>query len=380
MAVFSGPKIANDGLTFYMDSSNTRRSWKGSPTTNLVGNNFFDGNGNFTIDENVSDVMPDGSIGVARLLNAQFVTDLNRTVSIGSYALDAGQTYTLSFYVMNIDCTGFSGNLYSPTLLRVIGSITYPTVPTDVWTRVITTFTVPNEGPNPVTVSPQAFRDGGNGRFKLCWLQLEQNTFATPYVNGTRSNTQVLIDISRNNNLITANGVIYYSNNTFSFDGTTSRFTTTNSTYSANSTWEAVINCEQSVNTFNMFMGQWPPYISFYNGDRLYFSNLISNIQRTVQTPANLSTNRWYHTAFVTTYDSTSNNSVMAIYTNGVQTATGTFSGVPNNHTNLTIGDGRTNSWYPFKGKVDLVKKYNRELSANEISDNFQAIRNRYGI
>ena len=43
MACSVGPKVANDGLVFYMDSSNTRRSWRGKPTVNLIGSNFFDG-------------------------------------------------------------------------------------------------------------------------------------------------------------------------------------------------------------------------------------------------------------------------------------------------------------------------------------------------
>src|SRR6056300_1954798 len=101
MSAYSGPEISNDGLVFHFDMGNTDKSWKGAPTTNLsvIGGKYFSGNGNFTTNETIQDVLPDGSIGDVRYLNADYVVDPNRTVSIGNYNLTAGSTYTLSFYV-----------------------------------------------------------------------------------------------------------------------------------------------------------------------------------------------------------------------------------------------------------------------------------------
>ena len=387
MACVSGPKVPTNGLIFYTDSSNTRRSWMGKPAINLVGSNFFDGNGNFTIDENVSHGMPDGSIGVARLLNAQFVTDANRTVSIGSYALDAGQTYTLSFYVMNIDCTGFSGNLYSPTLSRVIGNIVYPSVPTDVWTRVSTTFTVPNEGPNPVTLAPQAFRDGGNGRFKLCWLMLEQNTFATPYVSGTRSDTQAVLDVT-NRNTITATSLTYASNNTFSFDGSTSYLSTPYTQSTPNIfTVEALINSTEHSSDTNIGKIILMSY-GFYNGWIFSLNGTTSLLQLrhhnftnsttsyNVASTTGLSLNTWYHIA------ATDDGTTVKLFVNGSQVAT-TASAPSTTNSPMTLHVGAwpgAGSAVFFKGQIASSKVYTRALTAGEISHNFEAIRGRYGI
>ena len=377
MGCSSGPKIVNDGLVFYMDASNTKKSWRGKPTVNLVGNNFFDGNGNFTIDENINHFMPDGSTGVARLLNAQFVSDPNRTVSIGSYSLQAGQTYTLSFYVMNIDCSGFSGNLYSPTLLRVIGSIVYPAVSFDTWTRVSTTFTVPNEGPNPVVLSPQAFRDGGNGRFKLCWLQLEEGSFATPYNPATRSSTQALIDISGNNPL-TASSLTYYSNNTFSFDGATNHITATNavsaktilawvklSTTAGGDYIVYGLDANGSDNWFGIFENK----VYFY-GTQIADVNNFGLFGTTI-----LNSTKYYQIGC--TIDGTT----AKVFLNGVQenTITQAFT-IGEWNTNPTIGRRGGISQRFFPGNIDSVSVYNRALSATEITQNFEAIRGKYGI
>jgi len=221
MAVVSGAKIVDDGLIFHYDMDNVKKSFKGKPTTNLANGKFFDGNNNFSTDETIQDVLPDGTIGDVRYLNADNLVDPNRTVSIGNYSMTANETYTLSFYVKNINCTGFGGNLYSPGLGRVIGSITYPEINNYEWTRVVTTFTIPDEGVDPVSMSPQAFRDAGYGFFKMCWLQMEQGSFATPYVGDSRSNTEAILDLT-GTNTITTSSLTYDSDGTFEFNGTSS--------------------------------------------------------------------------------------------------------------------------------------------------------------
>jgi hypothetical protein len=385
MACFSGPEILNDGLVFCYDQGNTDKSWRGAPAVNLAASNFFDGNENFTVDENVSHVMPDGSTGIARLLNAQFVSNLNRTVSIGSYALTAGQTYTLSFYVMNIDCTGFSGNLYSPTLLRVIGNITYPTVSTSSWTRVTTTFTVPNEGPNPVTLAPQAFRDGGNGRFKLCWLQLEQNTFATPYVNGTRSNTQALLDMT-GQNTITANSLTYASNNTFSFDGGESN----------------AIDCGGASAikpTAGITVSTWIKFNSAAGNNRILSDwHQDSTVDRWIFYTPDSTSVVWYMTSNGQTEGGTTGYSFTAgqwvnltgtynqlqqiLYVNGVQHSSVSRTGtLKSGNSSQTVRIGRqATTGLSHNGSISNVQIYNRALTAIEVKQNFEAARGRYGI
>jgi hypothetical protein len=74
----------------------------------------------------------------------------------------------------------------------------------------------------------------------------------------------------------------------------------------------------------------------------------------------------------------------MKIYTNGVETATGTFTGAQYNYANpFMVGDGNNGSnttWYPFSGRISNVKVYNRTLSTLEILKNFNALRGRFGV
>ena len=172
-------------------------------------------------------------------------------------------------------------------------------------------------------------------------------------------------------------------NNYLEFDGADDFILpSSNITFGNNTTWEAWIYSTGNASTYNMFMGRYLPYFGFYGGNSLYFSNLISGSQRTIQTATNLSYNTWYYATFTTSYDGA--NTTMKIYTNGVETATGTWSGTQGNISNpFMIGDGNNGSnstWYPFVGRISNVKIYNRTLTVNEIQQNFQALRGRFGV
>ena len=76
-------------------------------------------------------------------------------------------------------------------------------------------------------------------------------------------------------------------------------------------------------------------------------------------------------------------NQRIKLYTNGVLTI-GTTQGsasptLINGNTNLFVGS-RAGTQYPFSGKISNTKIYNRALSDQEIQQNFNAIRGRYGI
>jgi len=193
-------------------------------------------------------------------------------------------------------------------------------------------------------------------------------------------------DLSGNgNNGTLTNGPTYSSSNGGSlvFDGTNDFVLSSSvATYGNNTTWEAWVYCTADVSTYNMFMGRYLPYFAFYGGNSLYFSNQIAGNQRTIQTATNLSYNTWYHATFTTSYDGV--NTTMKIYTNGVETASGTWAGAQGNYNyKFMIGDGNNsadNTWYPFQGRVSNVKVFNRTLTASEISQNFNALRGRFGI
>jgi hypothetical protein len=193
-------------------------------------------------------------------------------------------------------------------------------------------------------------------------------------------------DVSGNNNTgALTNGPAYTNigaNSYFTFDGVNDYSLSPGlQTFGNNMTWEAWVYCTQNLTTYNMFMGRYLPYFSFYAGSTLYFSNLIAGTQQTIYTASNLSLNTWYMATFTTSFDGT--NTTMKIFTNGAETATGTYSGSQGNYPyGFMVGDGNNagSSWYPFPGRIGAVKVYNRTLTAGEITQNFNALRGRYGI
>lgn len=91
--------------------------------------------------------------------------------------------------------------------------------------------------------------------------------------------------------------------------------------------------------------------------------------------------NKWTHLAAIFYNGGYTNNS--KIYINGVnqplsQKVGGATSGIAS--AQVTIAGYRLNSSYPFPGKIANFRIYNRALSAEEIQQNFNATRGRYGI
>lgn len=373
MGIGYNPRTITDGLVFYIDMMNSAKSWKGAPTTNLANGKIFNGNNNFTVNTNVVDTMPDKSIGIARELNAQFVSDANRTVSIGSFSLTAGLTYTLSFYAKNINCSGFGGNLYSSTLSRVIDYITYPSINTTSWTRVIKTFTVPDEGFNPVILDPQAFRDAGYGLFRLCWLMLENSSFASAYTPTSRNNTQNIIDLT-GNYAITATNLNYNSDNTYSF------FTNSVANYmdiSSNSlisgtnpfTVEAFFTNDTGSGCILGNYGVGNTSNTFW----LYAGGMYLNVNNYISNPGP----RINGTHCICVSRDVSGN--VKVYFDGVLDSTYTNTTSINAGQNFRIGADVNGAGEPFKGNIYSIKVYNRVLSDSECAANYNALKSRYG-
>ena len=187
----------------------------------------------------------------------------------------------------------------------------------------------------------------------------------------------------RGNNGTLTNGPTYSSANGGSivFDGVDDRVETSLQTYGNNTTWEVWVNRTSSVNPYNMFMGRYLPYFGLQDGG-IIFSNNISGSQQTFYstgfTPSN---NTWYHFTFTTQYDGTYTTS--KIYINGVLNNSAVFTGSQGNYAyNFCIGDGNNagSTWYPFSGRISNTKIYTRALSAAEITQNFNALKHRFGL
>lgn len=397
MSAHSGPDINNAELVFAYDMNNNKKSWKGAPITNLAIGRTSIGNNNVPT-TTVITTKPDGKIGEVQEHSAETISDVNRTVSIGSWSLTSDMIYTLSFYVKNLSCSGFNGNLYSPTS-NVLGGITYPTIFTDRWTRVTRTFTVPSGFGSAYVFSPQLFRDGGLGKFRLTDVQLEQNGFATPYINGTRSNTQTLLDLT-SNNTVAASSLTYNSNGTFSFNGTSDEIhPPINHSYLSSSALEVIFRSTSHGTGFKTIFGYRhnvgygsPTIGSLYlNGNTLNAAVITaSQVYRIATASVTIDTNVYYHVVL----NKNTTTGLLEIYVNGVLSGSQTFDAATygqwttagsyigenfldiGKSTNTSAGQGWSTDY--FSGIIPMARVYNRTLTAAEVEQHYKASRGRY--
>jgi len=202
-------------------------------------------------------------------------------------------------------------------------------------------------------------------------------------------------DLSGNgNNGTLTNGPTYSSinNGSIVFDGTNDYVDVTNSNGFGEVNTAPTISLEIWANISRKSGGglQFQHIAGFRNDSNFdaYFllldaSGAFVNTEARIRTASNtfdISINyityfdKWTHIVF--TADSTRSD----LYINGIllgsQTSvTGSFGASSSN-----FGIGQTNSNYPVKGNISLVRFYNRALSATEVLQNFNALRGRYGI
>jgi hypothetical protein len=211
--------------------------------------------------------------------------------------------------------------------------------------------------------------------------QIEQKNHLTPFVNGTRSNTQGLLSIA-NNPTIDLTNVSFDNDAQFLFDGT-------NDTISVNS--YSAIELVDNVSIEYVYMRLstdpildviankyhstgWELFcqtgntfaLAGRNGDGTYYST--SNPAYTIQN------NQYYHLVAIKEGVS------WRLYVNGELYASLTAGSVGtwSNTGILQIG-GEGNGYYPNM-KLPVLKIYNRVLTQAEISNNYQHYKTRFNI
>jgi hypothetical protein len=118
----------------------------------------------------------------------------------------------------------------------------------------------------------------------------------------------------------------------------------------------------------------WNDGFGFYQqGGNFYFYVNIWNGAHIVS----ISKTTFSLTNFVGTYDGAN----LKIYENGILRSTGTSftANVSNSSTNLQVGRGG-GSDYEWNGNIAQVSIYNRALTAQEIQQNYNALKGRYGL
>ena len=379
MSLIHNPSISTNGLIMYYDMNNTLKSWKGAPTTNVLvdTDNLATGNWGFTLFGNWpatgatanAAIAPDGTQTATRL-SASGYSRFQR------YAVSANQTYTFSMWVKNVNMTGPIGIQLATGLngtLVAYGSYYTGVSLTADWDRYSYTITIPSSGVNQLEVGLNVNPNSYNSNvFCDVWRpQLELQSFATPFVAGTRSSTQALSDLT-NNYTLTPTNVIYNSNGTFSF----------------NNSWF-------DLNSNNIITGNNPFTVESWYTTTGSSSDEIFGNYGTGSTSATLWISGRYGTYingsvyfpgaplgagtyFLSTTRDTSGNVIL--YRNGVQVSSGVLAAsIPVTY-NFRIGADVNGGAEPFTGSIHSVRVYNRVLTAAEIAQNFNAHRGRYGL
>jgi hypothetical protein len=399
MALYYNPTVAQSGLVFCYDI-NSSRSWKGKPATNVIPypeasynyatNAMVFGYNYDATATTVKDFVygVDNPVGASGVFRVQTGTTGYKYFTIDSPIATNG-TYTFSYYAKVISG---STNLNLAQLWRdgTVGdqAVTGDWNPTytNSWVRYATTGPVPSG-----TVLGYFLQHSGaiTGGITIYYtgFQMETGSFASPWVNGSRTNTQALIDLSSNQNTITANSLTYAAGNTFSFNGTSDYLSLPagQNYYSSGFTVEAIVKFTSASQT-------WERIIDFSSGagpnDNIIFARAGATNDLNLQFfTGSTNTLSLTATSAITNgsyahYAATANGSNVYLYKNGVQIATVASTGLPSNATRTTNYIGRSpfggDSY--FSGNIDMVRTYSRALSAAEINANYRSIAAKYGI
>jgi hypothetical protein len=414
MSAIGGPNIVEDGLVVALDAAN-EKSFSGEPTVNLVNNPIFDG----SIGASPTGWGSAGTSSIRRLTQSTLfpnfnaweceVTLNNTTASITRSlpTLTGGQTYTFSIWVEEFNYLG--GNfpiisLFNTTIssgFRSIGrtgiSNEQPTITTSTIIknqRIDFTFTVS-------TTTTSAFvrigtpHTSSGGYLRVSKIQLEQKPYPTPWVNGTRGTTVATgggwADRSGNSNhgeLVNnptfkntgLGGLIFSGTNdsiTIPFNSSTMDFSQAQTIFmwlrpgtGSDSARRNPYNqayggsgtiTHEPARTFNYFFGTNGGNAQPYAGRNSGFTvapNELACITVTRSQPLNLC--RWYKNGVPGTFN-----------TAGGYTATN------NGNSPILIANGYTSR---FIGDIYYIAVYNRYMTQEEVLQNYNATKGRFGL
>lgn len=389
MSLRQSPSIIRNGLLFYYDMGNTKKSWKGKPTTNEFVSSITDTYGGV----NASTLLPgtlDAFGGTSPVTRKVGKIRLGNSSGVDIGTLYYGNTYTFSIYLRKApDFTSSNGGEFDivdqssigkwvdsePMSGSLASNMTYE------WRR----FSVSSVHTNSASYH---FVDIGQYLdtafiYEWCCPQIEQSAFPTPYIpfsttHQSRSNTQAILDLT-GQNTITANNLQYNSNNTFELTG-------------ADGSNVSISNIDLRT---DFTLEGWF-YLDALGGG--FFGHGITDIQQGLHITVGTNytrfgmygndtdfslphaTGEWAHYVFTynhSTYEKKAYRNSISYTGSPVQAQTA-YTASPGV---LRVGQNYGSySAAGINGKAGTVKMYNRVLSAEEVKQNFNALRGRYGL
>jgi hypothetical protein len=390
--------------------TNTQKSWKGKPITNQFTLPSSAVNG-FGVQNSTFTRIYSGRYGGYDIQPTDYVWQYNINGSDCPYhgwdiSTTAGDTVTFSFdYFVSSTTIGYPSTNFLANFENAgsgtSGSYIDPTPSTiGVWKQAYFSATATSTGNSRCLLYPGACGGqlaSGTGFILYKNPQVEFNApggIPTPFVAGTRSNTQAILDLTGNNTLTTSS-LTYNSDGKFSFNGTSnfiSASTVTLPSGTSNSTMLVWCYPDSSGPT-----DQYTGLLSYGNRSSsdsrllsLYTSGTTMYVSSAYwgndYTPNNLAVtaNAWNMVGMTTLGSGVANNTTLYCgNASGFNSVTGSSSSyatpLATQSKNLAIGCTDFGGRY-MKGKIAMALIYDRALTSAEMQQNFNALRKIYGI
>jgi hypothetical protein len=427
MAVHGGPKIATSGLVLSLDAANSKGfdSYENLLTNSDLGQQVTGSGGTgYSVSTDNTVVNPFGTSGATKIVVSSSGSGYTRQG--GSFTFTAGVTYTFSCFFKNesVNLSNITNSTYGSTFGIVIQSFSptydavegyFNLVPTtsysNGWLRKSYTFTATYSQTYACSFSSSP-NSPAVGTYYLYGFQLETGSTASTYyptTASTKTRGSTLIDLSgRGNTGTLTNGPTYSSANGGSlvFDGVDDYINMGNSQAgnfgTSNFSINAFFRCTLGSNNAGIFcksIGNNPTteygwLLDTPSGTQLGFAIATTNSAwgssgsySCQSTGLSINDGNWRMATIVG--DRTQTN--ISMYINGVlQTLQGFAGGLNQFNTvgnvtntyNLVLGSESDAGaeQLPFTGNIAQASIYNRALTASEVSQNFNALRGRYGV
>lgn len=394
MATSYSPKTITSGLVTLLDVANIK-SFKGEPTTNVVTNTNLDTGWSKDYQTNIvfNEILPPDGI-ISPVVGFDRGATSGYWYSYGNFAPQVPNTiYTVSMYVKTLD-SNFNIRYYTADNSEV-GRVWGPfiLVPNDgKWYRIIwSSFTNPSNSQSD-SLSFNFTYAGSIGspstRTWFCAPQMEAKTYATPFVIGTRGTTVEtgggLFDMTYNSKNGQLFGTTYNSDNlgSLDFDGTDDYYTipqpgiTTSPNEWTISLW---INPGNQLSRFITPQSNGVDQYLTYDPTNQRVRINVATSADTNERVRSMNTNtvprdKW---TFLTI---SLDNLTIKMYSNGILINTFTETLSIGNWTSTWVVGQRGNATNWYLGKMSNLMVHNRALSDDEILQNYNSTKSRYGL
>jgi|SaaInl85LU_5_DNA_1037374.scaffolds.fasta_scaffold30087_2 hypothetical protein len=392
MSLGHGAKIVTDSLAFMFDMAN-KKSWKGKPVENLVAaGQRTCSSGLARMSAHVQSYSYQAGVSYGKrkdvIKGTITPTTSNPYADYGfqvsrSGGSQVGDVYWISFEYINVkggsDPSGVStyANGYknpSSASAGTLSDVSITELP-DGWKRWSGKVTITAAGNT-------WWRFGQNSNsqeveFYLDNFQIIYSNVDAPFVDGTRSNTEAIKDLT-GNATITASSPSYTPEGQFTFNAGTQRLDISNSIpINNNFSWSAWVRSNNIAQTQNI-VSMNGPYFMRISNSRVRFNILPSSGWLFQNGTTVLSSDTWYH--FCMVWNGEANT--WSGYINGTQEFSVSRSGTVNygslyGYVGYTPQGGEQSY---FNGDIPVLYCHNKALTDQEVKQNFEAHRARYGI